>query len=73
MLVTKWSLMVSPRPVPPNRRDMVLSPCANGTNKRSISAALMPIPVSFTVNRSVTAFRLVAALLDRQGDFARGR
>lgn len=42
--------IVSPSPVPPNRRDIEPSACVNGWKSRASCSAVIPMPVSFTAN-----------------------
>ena len=44
--------MLSPRPLPENRRVLLVSACENALKMIAWSASEMPIPVSRTSNRS---------------------
>ena len=46
--------IVSPSPVPPYRRVVEPSACVNSWNRRAICSGVIPMPVSRTVNCSVT-------------------
>ena len=46
-------LIVSPSPVPPNRRVVESSACVNGWNSLPICSGVMPMPVSMTSNSIV--------------------
>ena len=47
--------MARPRPVPPKRRVVEASACVNASNREPALSGAMPMPVSRTANRSVTA------------------
>ncbi len=54
MSSTSCRQIASPRPVPPNLRVVDESAWAKARNKRSWSAAAIPMPMSITSNRSAT-------------------
>ncbi|MOA29280.1 hypothetical protein D3C78_1502850 [compost metagenome] len=51
--------MVSPRPVPPKRRAVLLSAWVNGSNSRASCWRSMPMPVSATSKRSHCSLALL--------------
>ena len=54
IISTRRLLIVSPRPVPPNLRVILVSAWVNGRNSLSISFCDIPMPVSFTEKRKMT-------------------
>ena len=48
---TSFLLMLSPSPVPPNRRAIDASACSNGANNLPFASSLTPMPVSRTSMR----------------------
>ena len=52
--------IANPNPDPPYRLVVELSACENGSNSRPSAIALMPMPVSVTVKRSITPPSLAA-------------
>ena len=60
---TSRLLIVSPSPVPPNRRVVELSACVNGEKSVSIWSSAIPIPVSIT---SICSFGSSPGLFNRR-------
>ena len=65
--------MARPRPVPPNRRVVLLSACSKAPKIASCRSFGIPIPVSQTANDSVTYSSSRRTNLALQHDFSFGR
>jgi hypothetical protein len=53
--VARCLVMARPRPVPPNSRVTLVSPCSNGVKSRACWVGEIPRPVSLTLKQTATS------------------